>query len=807
MKRFIALLLAIVTLLTITLGLFGCSSISNAVLTMGQWLALVNDAFGMESYISDDPHFSNVDKTSPYYDTVQIAAEWDVVSGDTIDTEKEVTWEDVLISLVNVGAFLPADSTDAEKIEYAIQKFDTSIRKYWMRRVIDANKAVELLTKAQTLWANKTYSERVEKVVYSENVRDLASEGGVSISKNEDNTFVIEGTTQEIREGDIFAVPSGENHFEKEYVKVESVSEEDGKTVITPSNEELELEDIYDQLYFEETLVPTPENTVIRDGNGNVISAGPSVTNQKATTDSAQIVPLGAAGNTNANAANCASSSYSFTTIDGYKVGLSYNLNGTFNLAASIEMPNMLPKSVADNGHELKLSAGAEISNLTVTPSFDWEKVLGISILRGAGLRVGYTAKQTFGIKYAGKQEFPAAPGYSNGNGQFLSNFKRAIMKQKKGKDVYGAKTIKICSIDVYSVGAASICLDVMAKITVEGTAELTVTENGTKGVEYKNGNLRYIKQSERSLDAQAKAKIEVTLGIGPALYALGLKKKLLGFEVKGGLGAQASIKAHLADDQMHLLEELDFSDVGAEAANVALQRAKDISANVTAIQAIAESRGGIYKAQAGETKVILHVDCCIDVKVYGILSIGLSDESYLTQLLKMSKVSFSVDILNAKNATFLNMHVDNFQWTDAVYAFGADAKGDNCTLKYVPFDKATDEAVTNEDVEASRKNISVGEVLGLEILSVTMNEGQSYLINITTLPKGYNADDIVFTSKDEKVATVTKEGIIHAVKEGCTMVCAETKDGKYSAFVAVIVKAETVGQPNRGGGGFRGSF
>lgn len=91
-----------------------------------------------------------------------------------VDECDNLKWDEALTTLVNVGNFLSVDSSKKEKINYAIENFDPSIRKYWMNRNIRADKAVSLLSIAQKLWANKEFDHIIEKSKYKENVIDLS---------------------------------------------------------------------------------------------------------------------------------------------------------------------------------------------------------------------------------------------------------------------------------------------------------------------------------------------------------------------------------------------------------------------------------------------------------------------------------------------------------------------------------------------------------------------------------------------------------------------------------------------------------
>ena len=793
MKRFIASLLIMVTIITTAGSITGCSN-NTSSLSFGQWLTLVNDAFGMESYISDEPYFENVDSSNPYFQTVQIAKEWEVIDGESIDLNADLTWKQVVLTLVNAGNFIQADATEDEKIDCGIERFDKSIRKYWMNRRISTDDAVALLSIAQELWASSEFVENIEKYEYRDIVTDITADEGVTVIEQEDNIIIVGKEFTELEKDDVCILPDKDNKLEKKIIKVKDVKTENGQTIIIPSEEEVGLEEVYEELYIEETLIPTVENTILYDGNGNIVPLSGGAVSQKDTDGNYQAVTLGSMDEYQAR--QCLSNTHSFK-VDGCTVKLGYNVDGKLDLSVAIESPNMLGNKAKKAGHSLALSAGAEISDLKVTEKIDgkmkWDGIIPTYDLKSAIFKVDYKVKEKYGITYSGKSEYIAAPKYSNGNGKFLTNFKRAIMKKDNG-DVYGAETIaskkqiKICSLNIYSVGVAKVCLDVTATISVNGSIEISITESGSKGVEYKNGNIRFIKTNNKSLDAQAKAKAEATLGFGPALYLIGLKKRLVGLEIKMGIGASVSVKAHLADSQMHLIEEVNFNDVTPEQANSMVTIGAGISADATDIQKVAEAQGGIYNAQAGE-EVKLHVDCCTDVKGYGILSIGLTDEAYLVDLLNSKKVNLSISILNEKNATFLNIHVDNFKWEDVQVKVGGTAK---CTLNYIPFEEGSIEEITDTEINETEENIAIGEKLILSTMNVNMEVGEQYLINISYLPENYDLNEIVYSSKDENVATIDESGVIKAISEGCTIIYAKTKDGRHTAVIAVIVKSNS---------------
>ena len=112
MKKIIAILLAITTMITSLSTLSGCSKNNNDnnTLILGEWLYLISDFFRMENYSVEEPYFKNVKKDNEYFSSFQKAAEWEVLkASDEVSSTDTVLWQEALITLVNAGQFLPFD--------------------------------------------------------------------------------------------------------------------------------------------------------------------------------------------------------------------------------------------------------------------------------------------------------------------------------------------------------------------------------------------------------------------------------------------------------------------------------------------------------------------------------------------------------------------------------------------------------------------------------------------------------------------------------------------------------------------------
>ena len=793
MKRFVAILLLVATVFGLIAPISGCSAQENQTLNMGQWLTLVNNAFGMESYTEETPYFAAIGRNHPFFAAVQIAAEWDVVDTNrALDVEKTLTWGDALITLVNVGGFLPEETSDEEKLEYAIAQFDNSIRSYWKNREIPYGNATVLLAEAQRQWAHVQYDENIEKIEYKEEVVDLTETVADDYTVNASGAILLpEAAAKEIQTGEIYMLTDKDNPLEYTYYRAESVTTVDGVTTIVNSQEELELEDIAEEIKIQGTTEVTADNTVIYDGNGNIIHSAGVVDQASTGKGTASVVPLGAT-----NLAGF-KKTHKFET-DGFTISLSYNLDGALDMEIEVESSDILPDKAPG---EMKVKGKFGVNKLEIKKDFDYGVFKG---LKHALLKVEYETELGFGIGYEAKPvDAVAAPAYSNGNGKFLTNLKRSVWKLRDSDgDVFGAetiaskKTIKICSLNVYDAVLAKVCLDVNFVLKIDGSFEVTVTQSGTTGVEYKNKNLRFIKDGKRDVDAELKAKVEATLGFGPALYIKGLKKKLVGLEVRIGVGAEASVTWHLADSEYHLMEQIDFSDTPPEI--VDFVGSLEIEATADDIKAVAEAQGGFYSAEAGAA-VRLKVHSCFNVNVYAILTVGLTDDAYAKDVIG-AKVTTTCTIFSSKNATFFNFHVDDWDWSNGVVRWGKKLNSDDvCTLQFKPFEKIeettapTTEPTTVPVETTTNGNAMPGnEFIVVSDIRVDLNLKEKHGISFSYLPSGYSEKDLAFESGDTAVATVDANGMITGVGEGSTIITIRTKDGKHTAAVAVSVHSDS---------------
>ena len=748
-KRIVSFLMAVLMGLG-TVPLSACGS--KETVSRGQLLALICENFGMYTYIQEEPYLASVGADDPYFSVVQASVEWGVVSPEDqdYDVDAAVTRGELALAVVNAAELAAEDSSDEEKIAVAAReglveaKSDGSVKESAKVEPEEVNSAV---VKAADLWANKTYDTPVEEIEYAEGVKDY---GEITDYRVEgDKIYIPVSSGADIQPGDVYILGAQSAADTASAEKAQSVEEVDGYYVITNSGEELELEEALANYQSQATISPDFLNDcVILGPDGQPVTLSTDDAGTSASSASPQNLGLFKSG------------SLKFTAPDKSEISVSIS-SSSFSIKYK--------KPVNDY---LSVNGAVEVSNVKITNDVDFS---WLGKLKKATLKVDYTTKLSGGGELKAKiPDLVFAP-YNNGNGGFAACLRNAFKDLKENgprtENGKGATEIKICTIQLAGGKLAGLSLEVKLKVGLSGSATVSVTIAGSKGVEYKNGSLRYIKTNNTDWDFNIKGTLEITPYIGLKLSVLKIKVASAG--IAGGVGAEFGVTVHLADSENHLIEELsdDFAgDYAEKVETAALSTTKSVIAEVAAAQ------GGKYVYES-DTEVQLHADVCGDVTFYGILKIEIEDDCLVGKLLG-NKIKLSMDILNKKNATFAHWHLEG--WKNV----------GECTRSYTPFDMDDiDEEI--EEILDEEKAQQGDTGLDLGAYTISLEPGGQLSLEITALPDGAGTGDLTFTSADTGVATVDSQGVVTGVAEGTTTITVSLKsDPSVTVQCAVFVGA-----------------
>ena len=309
------------------------------------------------------------------------------------------------------------------------------------------------------------------------------------------------------------------------------------------------------------------------------------------------------------------------------------------------------------------------------------------------------------------------------------SSFKSLISSViEKQKDEVEA-TIPICQIKtpIPNVPTAFLNLDLLIKLYVSGKAELVLYNTHSIGFETRDGNVRFINDTDRDLDAILQASAKAALGLNINLEAVTFR--IADIELDGGVRALVRSTLHLYDED---------GEVTSESSDYALSTLEELS------------------------------DGNPDVKVCGDLSLYyLLDLIVNSSRSQMGKYGFSrtYNIMDEDNQIFNNLsHIEDGHFVK------------KCTRNKRPV------LVGMDEVKSTR--------IVLNSYAEVLKQNETFRIEIFALPEGYEIKDIIYTSENENIASVS-DGLIRPVAPGSTRITVTTKDGKHAAYINVLVSTQ----------------
>ncbi len=287
--------------------------------------------------------------------------------------------------------------------------------------------------------------------------------------------------------------------------------------------------------------------------------------------------------------------------------------------------------------------------------------------------------------------------------------------------------SIKICEIKTPIAGVPSLYfnIDVLAKIYTSGKVEIVFSNNKVSGFEIKDGSLRIINENDRDIDFKVGSTSKAVLGLNFNIQALG--KYLMDVELDAGIKGKVSTTLHLYDsDDNHVVEESDL----------------------------------VYSTVDELSYENNDVKACGDISLNWLLEFRINTSK--TLLYKLG-FWYKKEILNEKNQLFGNKtHIENFVLVD------------KCTRKD-RLKKTKNNTIINSD-----------KIL-LERYSKVIVLNESYNIEIKALPNGYSTSDLIYTSKDNSIVSISN-GTVSALAIGACEIVISTSDGKYSTSLNILV-------------------
>ena len=813
-KRIMSVILVILLVLSMALSLAACGqTTAEQALRMGVWLSLVADSFGMEAYSAQEPYFAQVTSANPYFAPFQLAAEWEIVApSDSINESTPLTWKDVVVSLVNAGGFLPYDSDDSEKMDYATEHFDKSIRRYWGDRYITLDEAMPLLEIAQEQWANKTFTEKIERLELADGVVDLSSRANLDYVRDDDKIYMTKEQAEGLKPGDVYYVPGIPGESEDSIERVSAISYENGMAVITNDSAfaQSEASQYVNELQIQETEEVDFNNiAAIYDEAGNVIYSGgrepsalvsrpdsyyPSTLTARRGMD-AQPSELGFFDN--------AKGELSIPIKLSDKQTLNIKLNFS---SSSVKLGGTLSTTAADSKYrnvkkEISLEAGVEDISFTKDIDFSWGK------LHHATVKADYKVVVAGGYKVSMTNDVGKNID-KNGHvkqhlGTVLSEYGNAM--RKLASDAYDTKyadkTVYICRVSLLNGGVGSLDFVIKGKVSLSGEVKIVLEYAGSRGIEINSsGNIRYISSGKPSAKVTAEGKIEVTMSPGFEIRALKVFEAFVGAELGAGFSGKFIVR--LVDGEDHLLFTGDGNFGVSEADE--LEKLEYLTSSED-ILALAESEGATWKGYKAGSEIKISPKLCFEWSLYPIVRVKASVDVTVFGK-KILSLEGSKEFIGSKN-TLAKGHIDGGTLKAFADGLGSDnllqsagallGVGASCSYEFKPWDKADelldekeDELGVDFDAEDSDP-ILYTDAIVLSESRVFLKPGEELSISVKELPKDYSLSDLVVESENDKIATLNPRTgkIIAGDTAGTVQIRVYIKDTKFQAYCAVTVE------------------
>lgn len=347
-------------------------------------------------------------------------------------------------------------------------------------------------------------------------------------------------------------------------------------------------------------------------------------------------------------------------------------------------------------------------------------------IINDAFFRLDFKTNSSLGLK---KENYKNL--YSDLSQISSTNFINSLINSFKEKEDILETVIPICKITVPipSAPGLTLVMQLQVEIYTSGRIELSLSNTHSIGMQIKNNKMRIISNHDYNADFIVKASGNLMLGVYAGLKMV--NKTLIDIGLSGGLKTELKSTVHIYDSK---------GNVKSKNVNLPTDYLDDLSKD------------------NNDVKV------CGDLKGYWVLDATINSSKSFANKLGISK---KFNILNEKNAPLIpgiNKHLENWHFVE------------RCTVndRYYALNKYLDVNIEKITINNYSKIININNSSNIEILS---------------LPKGYNKEELSFTSLDSSIASVDSKGKVVGISKGNTIVNIKTMDNKYHVKCHILVK------------------
>ncbi len=673
-----------------------CAARESNTVQLGEWIASLNEKAGITRSEETVPYFINIDEDSVWFEDVQAAAAWGVISEDhPFDPEKELTREWAAFTLMNLAA-MKNDSNDVQIGDIGSSQFPNQVRAAVSSGLFTLDGRG--LFHPKDVIGEEEANEKLDEIISYINKRNITQT--VSDIVIRDDVDVFEKQPFAFDPAEMKAVwPAGDAPPADSVIRIddmwytaESTEEKDG--FVTVLLEAADLRQIAESVHLEGHAEADLSEAEFIDDSEQTDGAS-----WHGRPDDIRLMKTQAM-------------TRSFNLM-GYKVTIRTTPSGV-SADATRTMPHgsVVYASLKLNGIETDYVWDEDEAGLKdgyFRASFNTSEDLGI--------RSSYSKQLTGDFSQVDPEHFPAA----------LAGFFR------ERKDVVQS-TLTLCTLSVPVAGNPALTLQIalQLKLYASGRIQIALAQSNVIGCEIRGGHMRLIRENSNTSSASIQADAGLSAIAKLALALAG--KELMDVSLEAGAKAKMSTILHLYDKDGK--RKTAAVDVPLDAASDAASSNPDVLA-------------------------------CGDISAHWVLNIGLNSAGTAAGKLGFSA---SFNVLNESNAPLFSkgkMHIENMQFVS------------KCTRK-------------DRIMPESADPLLISKRITLNKYAFTVHIGETKQIGITGMPDGYHEDELVFSSSDASVASVSQDGTVSAIAPGSAVIRIATPDDLHEITCNVIVPEET---------------
>ena len=500
--------------------LSGCAAQPAATMTLGEWITLLDQKAGLSSSETAEPYYLNVPESSPYFEAVQAAVEWDVLDGSApFDPDQVLTREWTAYTLMNLSERDLKQDTNVSIRDINASMFPKHVsasvahgllsldrhERFLPREPIERTEALNCLSVIAEQIDRRTMFDPHLEYEFNEEA-EFTDEEPEELNPAE-NTAVFRPDAA-VETGQYFTSGKTEQPEAVYRIKETEVKEDGIHADIEPAK----AEEVFSSIDAAETFeVDFTKAKIIDAIDGSLIQDAESALE---FTSPAAVRSFG----------------YEKThEINGYHISYSVSATG---IKAEV-------KRKTKNG--LEVFGNLQISS--VKPSYRWKTENGT-------IQDGYFTMEFQSAENLGASIDSYRKLYGDFSkveaGNFLGTIRNLFQEHADPADI----TLPLAKIEipVPSQPLLTVLMQLELTIRAEGKAQLALSQDNCIGMEIRNGHIRRIGHSDMNVKAMLQADTALLGGIKMAMKLAGMS--IADMKTEAGAKAKADSLVHLYDNK-----------------------------------------------------------------------------------------------------------------------------------------------------------------------------------------------------------------------------------------------------------------